>query len=160
MKKFSNAKSDVARVQLENIRLSLDLFTLDVGRYPNEEEGLKILIEQPEGLDRWSGPYLKSNEVPKDPWGGVYVYTTPVNKGKPYSQKSYGAYVLPGDPQRTPTSFCNEKRSWLFTAGELGRAYNYSYDSAGVIANRAQQRCTGQKSGRCHYRCKLSKNYF
>ena len=31
---------------------------------------------------------------------------------------------FPGDPQKTPTSFCNEKRSWLFTAGELGRAYN------------------------------------
>lgn len=96
MKMLSNAKSDVARVQLENIGLSLDLFNLDVGRYPNEEEGLKILIEQPEGLDRWSGPYLKSNEVPKDPWGGVYVYTTPGIKGKPYSLKSYGADGLPG----------------------------------------------------------------
>ena len=58
--------------------------------------GLKILIEQPEGLDRWSGPYLKSNEVPKDPWGGGYVYTTPGIKGKPYSLKSYGADGLPG----------------------------------------------------------------
>ena len=50
MKMLGNAKSDVARVQLENIGLSLDLFNLDVGRYPNEEEGLKILIEQPEAV--------------------------------------------------------------------------------------------------------------
>ena len=41
--------------------------------------------------------------------GGGYVYTTPGIKGKPYSLKSYGADGLPGDPQRTPTSFCNEK---------------------------------------------------
>ena len=76
-------KSDVARVQLENIGLLPDLFNLDVGRYPNEEEGLKILIEQPEGLDRWSGPYLKSNEVPKDPWGEVMSIPLPELKANP-----------------------------------------------------------------------------
>ena len=43
MKMLGNAKGDVARVQLENIGIALDLFNLDIGRYPNQEEGLKTV---------------------------------------------------------------------------------------------------------------------
>ena len=96
MKMLGNAKGDVARVQLENIGIALDLFNLDVGRYPNQEEGLKILIEKPGALERWNGPYLKSDTLPKDPWGMLYIYTNPGVKGTPYSLQSYGADGQPG----------------------------------------------------------------
>ena len=96
MKMLGNAKGDVARVQLENIGIALDLFNLDVGRYPNQEEGLKILIEKPGALERWNGPYLKSDTLPKDPWGRLYIYTTPGAKGTPYGLQSYGADGQPG----------------------------------------------------------------
>tara|TARA_B100000029_G_scaffold346727_1_gene339078 strand:- start:87 stop:530 length:444 start_codon:yes stop_codon:yes gene_type:complete len=95
MKMLGNAKGDVARVQLENIGIALDLFNLDVGRYPTQEEGLKILIEKPEDLERWNGPYLKSDTLPKDPWARLYIYTNP-GKGTPYSLQSYGADGQPG----------------------------------------------------------------
>lgn len=33
-----------ARIQISEIEQSLDLFKLDVGRYPNEAEGLRALV--------------------------------------------------------------------------------------------------------------------
>lgn len=64
----------VARAQIESISKALDTFRLDVGRYPTAEEGLSVLMIRPEGALGWNGPYLKK-EVPKDPWGKVYVYS-------------------------------------------------------------------------------------
>lgn len=56
--------------------VALDLFEQDTGRYPTTEEGLKVLIENPQ-LPSWRGPYLKSNSIPLDPWSNEYKYTYP-----------------------------------------------------------------------------------
>ena len=94
MKMLGNAGRSSRPVR--KYRTLTDLFNLDVGRYPNEEEGENIdRTTRRFGSLEWS--LLKSNEVPKDPWGGVYVYTTPGMKGKPYSLKSYGADRLLGE---------------------------------------------------------------
>ena len=61
---LSRAKTDVARIQLENLSTALDLYRLDVGRYPSQEEGLKALVAEPAGVTRWSGPYLKDRTLP------------------------------------------------------------------------------------------------
>ena len=38
---------------------SLEIFRLDVGRYPTEDEGLKALLSSPPGLkEKWQGPYI------------------------------------------------------------------------------------------------------
>ena len=71
---LSSAKSDTARVQIEQLAAGVDLFVLDVGRYPGDDEGLGALVEAPGGVDRWNGPYLTKKEVPLDPWGNAYVY--------------------------------------------------------------------------------------
>ena len=44
MKLLGKAKSDVAKVQMDNITGSLNLFSLDVGRFPTNDEGLSVLI--------------------------------------------------------------------------------------------------------------------
>jgi len=44
---LSRAKSDVARIQIESFATALDLFQLDVGRYPATQEGLDALIARP-----------------------------------------------------------------------------------------------------------------
>lgn len=56
-------------------------FKLNVGRYPTTEEGIKALLEAPEGIaDRWKGPYI--TQVPLDPWNNPYQYRYPATKSK------------------------------------------------------------------------------
>jgi general secretion pathway protein G len=88
------ARFKAARVQIESLGAALDTFRLDVGRYPTSQEGLDALRERPSGVDRWDGPYLKK-EIPKDPWGNVYIYRSPGEK-EPYEMFSYGADGVAG----------------------------------------------------------------
>lgn len=87
---LGGAKSDTARIQLNNIEASLDLYLLDVGRYPTEAEGLKSLIQKPESAAVWNGPYLKKESGLTDPWGQVYQYAAPGQHGE-YDLFSLGA---------------------------------------------------------------------
>lgn len=95
IKYLGRAKTDAARVDLHNIEAALDLYRLDLGRYPSEQEGLKALVEQPAGLDRWQGPYIKQKGVPTDPWGHPYHYRIPGEHGE-YDLYSLGADDAPG----------------------------------------------------------------
>ena len=45
---------------------------------------------QPSGATNWSGPYLKKEAVPKDPWNNDFKYTSPGQHGG-YDLVSYGA---------------------------------------------------------------------
>jgi general secretion pathway protein G len=73
---LSRAKSQTAEAQVKNIQGALDLFMIDVGRYPTESEGLAALMEAPAGAVGWSGPYLEEEAVPADPWGAPYFYSS------------------------------------------------------------------------------------
>jgi len=84
-----SAKSDTAKLQIEELGAGLDLFHLEVGRYPTTEEGLKALVEQPAGITTWNGPYLKKKRIPLDPWGNDYHYQYPGEQGV-YDLYSYG----------------------------------------------------------------------
>ena len=74
---LGGAKSKTASVQIADIEKSLELFKLDVGRFPTTDEGLSALISKPGSLPGWNGPYLKGGTVPADPWGKPYKYTNP-----------------------------------------------------------------------------------
>lgn len=78
---LSESKVKTAQIQIENIASALDLFYLDAGRYPSSEEGLGALVQRPASVSSWSGPYLKSNGLPKDPWGHPYIYRSPGQNG-------------------------------------------------------------------------------
>ena len=92
---FGRAKTDVAKVQIHDLESALDLYRLDLGRYPTQSEGLPALVEKPPGLDRWQGPYLKQKAVPTDPWGHAYHYRIPGEHGE-YDLYSLGADDAPG----------------------------------------------------------------
>lgn len=77
---LGGARSRTAGVQIADIEKSLDLFKLDVGRYPTNDEGLQALVTKPGSVSQWAGPYLKG-ELPKDPWGEAYKYANPGPKG-------------------------------------------------------------------------------
>jgi len=94
MKQEERATAKTAKAQIELFGTALDTFRLDVGRYPTSQEGLAVLMQKPAGVDRWDGPYLKK-DLPADPWGKPYVYTSPGDHG-PYDIISYGADGVPG----------------------------------------------------------------
>ena len=91
---FERGKQKVAVIQIENLRDGLDLFRLDMRRYPTEEEGLAALIERPASAAAWSGPYIEGKGAPLDPWNAPYVYR-PIGPSS-YELLSYGADGAPG----------------------------------------------------------------
>ncbi len=74
--KVEKSKLKAASAQIELFGSALDQFRLDTGRYPTSAEGLEALKTKPGGLEKWDGPYLKK-DIPKDPWGHQFVYTSP-----------------------------------------------------------------------------------
>ena len=81
LKYLGGAKTDTAALQIEEFGASLDLFHLEVGRYPTTEEGLQALVEEPTGVSNWHGPYVRKNTIPLDPWGNAYPYISPGQNG-------------------------------------------------------------------------------
>jgi general secretion pathway protein G len=81
LKQLGGAKSDTAQLQIAELSSGLDLFYLEVGRYPTMEEGLDALVSEPAGVPNWNGPYLRKNDVPSDPWGQAYQYRRPGENG-------------------------------------------------------------------------------
>lgn len=85
----------IAKAQIEAFDKSLDAYRLDVGRYPNSEEGLAALVTAPSSAAaKWNGPYLKK-AIPPDPWGHPYLYRSPGSKGE-YEVISMGKDGEPG----------------------------------------------------------------
>jgi len=87
---LAGAKSDTAKLQIEELSGALELYKLETGRYPSTEDGLQALVQAPAGVTGWRGPYLKKKIVPKDPWGNPYHYAAPGKHGV-YDVYSYGA---------------------------------------------------------------------
>jgi general secretion pathway protein G len=79
---LSSSRTKTAKVQIESLSTSLELFKLDVGRYPNEREGLGALVARPGNVATWNGPYLQKDKVPADPWGNPYSYRFPGRGGR------------------------------------------------------------------------------
>jgi general secretion pathway protein G len=77
------AKIKVARAEvLANVPAALDLFMLNVGRYPTTDEGLEALWTRPASVSdsKWNGPYVKRKSF-KDPWGNPFIYRYPPQAG-------------------------------------------------------------------------------
>ena len=87
---LGESKVKAAKLQIESFSSSLDLFYLDVGRSPTGSEGLAALAQRPGNTGIWNGPYLKTGAVPTDPWGHVYLYRAPAERG-PYAIVSLGS---------------------------------------------------------------------
>ena len=88
---LSESKVKAAAIQIQSFASSLDLFYLDLGRYPSTNEGLAALVQRPGGITGWNGPYLRNGYVPNDPWGHPYIYRSPSENGRPYEIISLGS---------------------------------------------------------------------
>ena len=81
LKYLGSAKTDTAQLQIEELGAGLDLYHLEVGRYPTSDEGLQALSTAPASVAGWNGPYLKKKNIPVDPWGNSFQYRYPGENG-------------------------------------------------------------------------------
>ena len=102
--KVTKAKTDIAMVES-----LLDQFYLDMGRYPEQEEGLRVLYYEPDAdVESWKGPYSKK-PIPDDPWGNPYVYQIPgTHSTQQYEISSFGR-----DGQEGGEGFDADIVSWV-----------------------------------------------
>lgn len=73
----TSAFQDAARNQINQFKQALDLYRMDVGMYPSDQQGLEVLIAPPADLSnpaKWRGPYIKGT-IPRDPWENPYKYS-------------------------------------------------------------------------------------
>ena len=88
---LQSSKAKTAHVQIESLVTSLELFHIDVGRYPTSAEGLDSLVKAAGKATGWNGPYLSKGSVPLDPWGQPYKYASPGKRG------TFDIFTLGGD---------------------------------------------------------------
>jgi general secretion pathway protein G len=97
LRQLGSAKEKIAQQSIERLASVLDLYKLDVGTYPTTEQGLQALITQPQGVRHWSGPYLKGEKMPEDPWGRPFGYRSPSQRpGHEFDLYSLGPTGQPG----------------------------------------------------------------
>jgi len=77
------AKIDLTRAQIDGLKTALDLFKMDVGRYPTTDEGLKALwdkdvIQDDDLAKKWNkAGYVDKNTEFKDSWSHELNYRSP-----------------------------------------------------------------------------------
>lgn len=74
------AEKNTTKLMLAQVATALDTYRLNLGHYPNEQEGgLDALTKKPtfenERIgEKWQGPYLKPGTTLDDPWGNKLRY--------------------------------------------------------------------------------------
>ncbi len=81
---MDDAAVSQAKAQIKNFKTALMAYRLKYNRFPSTAEGLEALIKNDKGIN-----FLDSKELPKDPWGNPYVYSS--ESSRQYSIISYGA---------------------------------------------------------------------
>lgn len=106
IKFLGGAKTDAAEIQVTQLSTVLDLYRLEVGRYPSDGEGLDALIERPTEAANWNGPYVRKAESLVDPWGRSYVYRYPGKSGE------FDLYSLGADGQEGGSGEDQDVTNW------------------------------------------------
>lgn len=109
--RLRQAKPDKAMIDINQMKVALDMYAADNGDYPTSEQGLAALITKPTSQPEptnWNGPYVEPTNF-LDPWGKVYVYVSPgTHEGYDYDLYSYGA-----DGQEGGTDDAADITNWL-----------------------------------------------
>lgn len=77
----TESRVNAARATIRAFELALDTYEVDMGAYP---KSLEALLRKPAAATagNWSGPYVKGDRLPTDPWGNEYRYTYPGKHNK------------------------------------------------------------------------------
>jgi general secretion pathway protein G len=102
---LGKSETKAAKAQIESLAKALDTYRLDIGHYPNSEQGLTALNTAPSGEAKWQGPYLAKN-LPIDPWGKPYFYKMPGEHG------DFDVWTLGSDGTTGGTESASDVGSW------------------------------------------------
>ncbi|MBA3811690.1 MAG: type II secretion system major pseudopilin GspG [Caulobacteraceae bacterium] len=106
LKYLGSSRSQTAKVQVQNVVAALELYRLDVGRYPSQEEGLAGVVAAPSTAAGWNGPYLQKSAALNDPWGTPYLYRIPGKHGE------IDVYTLGSDKAEGGTGEAADVGNW------------------------------------------------
>lgn len=94
------AKPKAARLQMQEFKAALNIYKMDHGFIPAENQGLEALVAMPSGSPspEFFPPdgYLDRLRVPLDPWKNPYIYLAPGRQGESFEIISYGRDGEPG----------------------------------------------------------------
>ncbi len=92
IKQADKSTYEAAKADVRAIKTALDLYRLDNRNYPSTAQGLRALVEKPDGnpspVNWLEGGYLP--KYPVDQWGNEYVYISPATD-EPYELISLAA---------------------------------------------------------------------
>ena len=72
---IGKTKADLSKAKMAIIENAIARFYIDCGRYPDDSEGLEVLVLPPSDMEegKWNGPYLKRSDL-LDLWDNPYIY--------------------------------------------------------------------------------------
>ncbi len=88
MDNFQKSRVKQAKIQIAEVSKQLEVYNSDCQKFPTTEQGLQALVTNPgtDACPNWGpNPYQKS--LPKDPWGGQFIYES---DGSTFTLKSLG----------------------------------------------------------------------
>jgi general secretion pathway protein G len=95
---LGTSKDAAAKNQIATFKLALNMYLVNCGSYPSQEQGLAALRQKPTTEpvpEGWKGPYI-DKEIPKDPWGHDFKYLVPGPAGDAFGVIAYGADGVEG----------------------------------------------------------------
>ncbi len=96
--KLDSSKVKTAETQIKMLKGALLTYRLDIGDFPETDDGLEALVRKPSNeraASNWQGPYL-DDEVPLDPWSQDYQYEREPSGLQDFTLYSMGADGKPG----------------------------------------------------------------
>jgi general secretion pathway protein G len=90
--RVDDARVKVTKASLRQLHTAINQFHMDTGRWPTEQEGLNVLVQQPADVKIWQpGGYIETTTIPKDGWGRDFIFELYPETGRPFVIKSLGA---------------------------------------------------------------------
>ena len=96
LSRFNSGQSRSAALQANTLAMAMDEYLVDVGRYPDPQEGVAALWIAPADATGWRGPYVRSPRTLQDPWGNAFVIIASTDPNRPPSVVSYGSDGVEG----------------------------------------------------------------
>ena len=74
-KNIGGTKAKLSKAKMATIENAIGRFYMDCDRFPDDSEGLIVLLEPPADIEegKWGGPYLKASDL-RDLWDNDYIY--------------------------------------------------------------------------------------
>ena len=89
---IDRARVTTTKANLKMLHAGINQFKMDTSRFPEEDEGLFVLVEQPGDVVNYQpGGYLETTDIPTDGWGNDFIYERFPESGMPFVIKSLGA---------------------------------------------------------------------